>query len=47
LLPGGNIAQPQALLAIVSHHVQQVFAVGRNGNQRGFASFRDFADGKF
>jgi hypothetical protein len=26
--------------------VQQVFAVGRNGNQRGFASFRDFADGE-
>jgi hypothetical protein len=36
-----NVAQPQALLTFVSHHVQDVFAIGRDGDQLGFAGFAD------
>ena len=42
---GGEIAQPEALLAAVTDYVEDVFAVGRDGGARGLAGFGDFADG--
>lgn len=42
---GGEIAQPEALLAAVTDYVEDVSAVGRDGGARGLAGFGDFADG--
>ena len=37
----GDIAQPEALLAVFVLDVEDVVSIGRNGRERGFAGFGD------
>jgi hypothetical protein len=41
---GGNVPQPQAVLAFVLHYAEDVFTVGRDGDQTGFAGLRNLVD---
>src|ERR1700691_274694 len=43
---GGNVAQPQALMAVVVDDVEDIFAVWGDGNERGFSGLGYLADGK-
>src|SRR6266566_8311569 len=42
---GGDVADPEALQAVVIQHVEDVFGIGRNGDKRSLAGFRDLGDG--
>ena len=41
-----HVAQPQALQAIIVLHVQNIFAVGRDGGLQSLARVRDLGDGE-
>ena len=43
---GGHIAQPEAVLAFVIHHREQVFAVGGNGGDDRFIRIGHLRDGE-